>query len=804
MMKPLLAKSYKGPAVPDYALLAQHSRDVAEACKALAHLANPALHAAELTPQKERFDLALRACGWMQDLGKANSHFQKVVTSPIPHQQLLRHEVVSALLLLQTDALRPWLEPLGEALPPALIGALGHHRKFDEHVHIPMVGDMEINLAHPDLHRIFTEMGSDLGLGPPPQLCGTLRINREEAQDRVAGLLEQLIDEEGRFADLPARRLLALIKAYGICADVAASAVARRGVHAAAYSLTRFVHQSLDDALTSQDLTGLLNRWAWRQHTTDRSQHRIDIPPPGFAFRPFQLAVEKCGKEGSALTLATAGCGAGKSAAAYLWARTVCERQCPEGDGHFRLFFCLPTTGTTTEHFKDYALEAEVPSELCHSRAEVDLQEMARTHDEEEAGPTDKNTGQGTLGAAQDKLDALSLWGARLVVCTADTVLGMMANARRSLYAAPAIFQAALVFDEIHAFDDVLFGHLLVFLRSFPKLRVLLMTASLPAARLQALCAIRPDLAIVPGPPDLEKIERYHIHHPADPTLWRDELDRAVAAGERVLWVCNQVEWANRTYKMCCEMFKTAQIEVYHSRLRYKDRSRRHRRVIDDFKRQGQATILVATQVAEMSLDLSADLLITDEAPIPALIQRMGRLNRHKPTSPRPALVCPVAAGDAQPYEEPDLALARSWLAALQGRAVSQRALAEAFSALEQHTEPSAEQALLQAERLATFIGVPRVSGLWRTTVGMTRAEGYTVRVLLEQDVSACPAGARDAQGVPSARWVTQHEVAIPYRREIAGFVQSIRGLPVAPRSSVSYDYNEVTKKGTGAAWSAP
>ena len=46
----------------------------------------------------------------------------------------------------------------------------------------------------------------------------------------------------------------------------------------------------------------------------------------------------------------------------------------------------------------------------------------------------------------------------------------------------------------------------------------------------------------------------------------------------------------------------------------------RHRRVIDDFKADGIAAILVATQVAEMSLDLSADLLITDIAPIPALI----------------------------------------------------------------------------------------------------------------------------------------------------------------------------------------
>ncbi|WP_058866203.1 CRISPR-associated helicase Cas3' [Chloracidobacterium thermophilum] len=809
--KYLLAKSYPQDRFPhqppDYALLLQHNRDVAQACTALVEVIGQlVLERTGLTGTDiEAFKKAMAAVGWFEDLGKANSHFQKMVTGAPQLIQLLRHETLSGLLLWQNEELRQWLEPaLGDWFVPALWAAMGHHRKFDGDTQASEAPALTIWLNHPDFRQMLLELGKSLGMQTlPPTFSAPLIIAPDNRNPNAVSARRALQDLKEDFAELRGQlalkwsKRLAVMKALGIAADVAASAVAAQGQSAANYSLDTFVRQTLGQVgLDAADFDRLIGEWAWKSTGRKRPSNAPQLPP-GFAFRPFQCEVAA---SESSVTLACAGCGSGKSLAAYLWAQAWQRRT---GQTNFRLFFCLPTTGTTTEHFKDYALEAGFSAALTHSRSTVDLKALAETADQESDvdASNAERAAQRALDDLRDKIESLALWDTPLVVATADTVLGLMANARRSLYAFPAIAISALVFDEIHAFDDRLFGHLLAFLRFFPRQPVLLMTASLPQHRLAALQKVRPDLQIVAGPPEYEQLPRYELRRPGNPEeVWQAVAD-CIAQGGKVLWVRNRVEWANETYTACRERFPGVEVNVYHSRFRYKDRSRLHHYVIGKFKGT-DAQILVTTQVAEMSLDLSADLLITDIASVPALIQRMGRANRRStpecPQPPKPVLVCPLPLqaderdNPALPYDAEDIAAAELWIERLLSleRPLSQRDLADAFGSL----SPGKDFDVEQAWEAACF-----VSGGWETRPGMTRGEGYTVNVILEADWLEADWKAY-SQSEPGRDWLIEHEVAIPFRSEVLrwGTVGSRR---LAPAERVAYDFNPETKKGTGARW---
>lgn len=106
--------------------------------------------------------------------------------------------------------------------------------------------------------------------------------------------------------------------------------------------------------------------------------------------------------------------------------------------------------------------------------------------------------------------------------------------------------------------------------------------------------------------------------------------------GGLVLWIENTVSEAQSRYGAFVNN-GIERVGLLHSRYTPIDRNINETYWINIFKKGGDRSvgrILVATQVCEQSLDIDADLLITDLCPIDLFLQRIGRLWRHPENDP--------------------------------------------------------------------------------------------------------------------------------------------------------------------------
>ena len=108
--------------------------------------------------------------------------------------------------------------------------------------------------------------------------------------------------------------------------------------------------------------------------------------------------------------------------------------------------------------------------------------------------------------------------------------------------------------------------------------------------------------------------------------------------GEQVLWIENTVAEAQDAYKKLAAKSVEIGLEcgLIHSRFIKKQRSEIENKWVSLYgkngysKRNACGRILVGTQVLEQSIDIDADYLITRICPMDMLLQRIGRLWRHR------------------------------------------------------------------------------------------------------------------------------------------------------------------------------
>ena len=109
----------------------------------------------------------------------------------------------------------------------------------------------------------------------------------------------------------------------------------------------------------------------------------------------------------------------------------------------------------------------------------------------------------------------------------------------------------------------------------------------------------------------------------------------SASAGQCVCWIRNTVDDAMDAYDVLKGRIDPSRLTLFHARFAMGDRLSIEDKVLKAFgKTSGsndrEGKILIATQVVEQSLDLDFDVMITDLAPMDLIIQRAGRLHRHR------------------------------------------------------------------------------------------------------------------------------------------------------------------------------
>lgn len=248
---------------------------------------------------------------------------------------------------------------------------------------------------------------------------------------------------------------------------------------------------------------------------------------------------------------------------------------------------------------------------------------------------------------------------ARHGVGTIDqALLGVVA----AKYCAVRLFGLAgkvVILDEVHSYDaymsrliDCLITRLLEL-----KCMVLVLSATLTSARraglLQAagaksshkesayplVTSVNTNGEATTANPNLPQIAPLNVQirflAPEDLGTWNTVLETAEGGG-CVLVIRNTVEAAQDTFHLLQSLRREGgpEIALLHSRFpqfaREEKESEWMNRLGKDASRRPNGCVLVATQVVEQSVDIDADLLVTDLAPTDVLLQRMGRLWRHE------------------------------------------------------------------------------------------------------------------------------------------------------------------------------
>lgn len=197
---------------------------------------------------------------------------------------------------------------------------------------------------------------------------------------------------------------------------------------------------------------------------------------------------------------------------------------------------------------------------------------------------------------------------------------------------------ALFIIDEFHTYDALLTGLMLASIKLFKKLfnaKFLFMSATIPDFMLQVILKevfdgdetklIRPNSKYESDRLILDR-KRHQLY--CQPNTSIDDkiylIKKYLEEGRSVLIIANNVKTAQKLFE---DIHFGGSAKLLHSGFNKRDRNEIEKSITnDDVSKRPQ--LLIATQAVEVSLDIDYDIAFIENAPIDALIQRFGRVNR--------------------------------------------------------------------------------------------------------------------------------------------------------------------------------
>lgn len=320
------------------------------------------------------------------------------------------------------------------------------------------------------------------------------------------------------------------------------------------------------------------------------------------------------------LLLLRAPTGAGKTDASLLWASMQIQNNKAD-----RLIIAMPT------RFTSNALAISVSESLSETGLYHSSAWFTKFQDQVEEGGISKNI-------AGKIHDFARLLYTPITVCTIDHLLTALTLSREDHHQITFnLANSCLVIDEADFYDDFTQANILVLLQALKTwgCPTLLMSASLPESVIHDYRNIGFSIdKILEDNSDytrtrfiIKSIKEFHQFDDIDKLF-----DLCISAGSAIIYV-NTVARAVELYEYLNNKCKDIKVILYHSRFTEPDKKLKEEELINHLGKkawkEGNANgIAVLTQIGEMSINISADIMISEIAPIDRLAQRAGRLCR--------------------------------------------------------------------------------------------------------------------------------------------------------------------------------